>query len=150
MSFVFNVYDILTQVLCICHYIDMNGFTRVWGNYLGSLDWNVFMTIHYYSTFNSDSSRKIHNQLFEKNKSNITRMFFISEYNSDFQGIHTHSLLQVNDINLFQKKINGLYSKCNICVKYGDDLIKTDDGKLNVGFYISKFIDKKLDYDILI
>lgn len=137
-------------MLCICHYIDMNGFTRVWGNYLGGLDWNVFMTIHYYSTFNSVSSRKIHHKLFDKNTSNITRMFFISEYNSDFKGVHTHSLLLVKDIKLFQNGIKGLHSKGNICVKYGDDLIKSDDGKLNVGFYLSKFIDKKLDYDILI
>lgn len=124
--------------------------TRVWGKFLGEFDWNVFMTLHYYDKCNVNSNRSFMYSLFSKNKKNIDKMFYISEYNFDFKGVHSHSLLKVENIDELKLRLRRLNRFCDIDVLSGNDLVKSDDGVLNVGYYVSKFIDKDLDFDLFI
>jgi len=127
----------------------MNRLNKSWGDFLGEFKWNVFMTIHFYSNYSLSSSRSFMTKLFSRNKTNVNNMFFVSEFNNDFRGVHSHSLLEVKDLEKFKKKTHSVRGIGNILFCVGDDLIKTDDGKMNVGYYVSKFIDKGIDYEFL-
>lgn len=143
--------------ICLCivnmkreKYYNGSKFTRVWGKFLGEFDWNVFMTLHYYEKCNINSNRSMMTSFFNRNKENIKKMFYISEYNFDFKGIHSHSLLQVDDVDELRTNLKRLRGWCNIDVLCGNDLVRNDEGVLNVGYYVSKFIDKEIDFDLFI
>lgn len=127
----------------------MNILNRSWGEFLSRFEWNVFMTIHYYSKFSINSSRRVMTKIFETNKNLVNHMFYVSEFNSDFKGVHSHSLLCVSDTEKFKKTIQGLRGISNVYLGVGEDLIRTKDGKMNVGYYVSKFMDQDLDYEFL-
>lgn len=128
----------------------MKLFTRIWGTFLSEMEWNLFLTLHFYGNYGFKSSRGVMERVFSQNCMNIDTMFFVSEYNSDFKGVHSHSLLKVNDIEKFKGSIRGLNTRCNVHLKYGDELIKDEKGQVNVGFYVSKYLDKEVDYDYFI
>lgn len=127
-----------------------NRFTRVWGKFLGEFEWNVFMTFHYYDKCSVNSNRRMMTSFFSRNKKNVKKMFYISEYNFDFKGIHSHSLLKVENTDELKMNIRRLKGWCNIDVLSGSELVRNEEGVLNVGYYVSKFIDRDLDFDIFI
>lgn len=129
--------------------IGMNRLIKSWGDFLGEFEWNVFLTIHFYSNYNQSSSRGFMTKLFNRNKTNIDKMFFVSEFNNDFNGVHSHSLLEVRDIEKFKKRLVGVRSVGDVMCNSGGELVKTNEGKMNVGYYVSKFIDRGIDYEFL-
>ena len=77
-------------------------------------------------------------------------MFYISEYNFDFKGVHSHSLIQVKNVNLLENKLRRIKGICNIDFVSELDLIRDEKEELNVGYYVSKFIDRDLDFDLFL
>ena len=132
------------------NYKEETKFTRVWGKFLGEFKWNVFLTLHYYNNCNVNSNRNLMYSIFKSNKSNIEKMFYISEYNFDFKGVHSHSLIQVKNVNLLENKLKRIKGICNIDFVSELDLIRDEKEELNVGYYVSKFIDRDLDFDLFL
>jgi hypothetical protein len=130
--------------------IDKNKFTRYWGDFIGGMEWNVFMTLHYYNGCSVNSNRGIMNSIFSKNKGNVIKLFYISEYNSDFKNVHSHSLILLNNLGDFKKRLSKMRSICNIDLVNESELCKTEEGIINVGYYVTKFIDRDLDFDLYI
>jgi dTDP-D-glucose 4,6-dehydratase len=70
--------------------------------------------------------------------------------NSDFKNVHSHSLILLNNLGYFKKSLSKMRSICNIDLVKESELCKTEEGIINVGYYVTKFIDRDLDFDLYI
>lgn len=123
---------------------------REWGNYLGTNEWNLYLTFHYYNGCKVNRNRKMMEGMFKKNYTIIDRMFFVSERCSNYYDVHSHVLIKTTSVPELLKKIHPLKSICNISQESINNEIRTEDGVLNVGYYVSKFLEQGVDYDLLI
>lgn len=111
--------------------------------WINDYDWNYFITLRRNYKTTSKMVNKISNELFEKVKE-IDRMIYIGERDSlDWHNHHIHILIKTNDINKVKKQL----VKTN---KLGTNLIEEVIDNVAVSNYITKYIDKDLEWDFLI
>ena len=125
--------------------------TREMGDFIGKMDWNLFSTLTYKNGCKVDFNRKVMETYFLKNRNLINRMFFVSERNKNYIEVHSHFLISTNSICNLKRKNGTLHKFGHIVNEIIDyDKFITDEGVLNVGYYVSKFIDKDVDWDIFL
>jgi len=121
---------------------------REYGNYLGANEWDLYLTIHYYNGCKAKGNRKLMERIHRQNNQIIERMFFVSERSANYQDVHSHILIKTSSISDIIKGIKPLNSICNIKQEGINNEIRTEDGILKVGYYVSKFLSQGVDYDI--
>jgi hypothetical protein len=122
---------------------------REWGKYLGSKDWDLYLTFHYYNGCRVNRNRQLMEEIYKRNHKVIERMFFVSERSSNYYDVHSHVLIKTSSIIDVITNIHPLNSICNIRQEGINDEIRTEDGILKVGYYVSKFLCQGVDYDLL-
>lgn len=122
---------------------------REWGRYLGSQEWDLYFTLHYYKGCTVKSNRHLMEKIYKKNHNLIERMFFVSERNSNYYDVHSHILIKTSFAEELVKGIEPLNSICNIKQEGVNNEVKTEEGILKVGYYVSKFLNQGVDYDLL-
>lgn len=122
---------------------------REWGKYLGTNEWDLYLTFHYYNGCRVNRNRKMMEGIYKKNNYIIERMFFVSERCSNYYDVHSHVLIKTTSIPEFLKNIQSLNSICNISKEGINNEIRTEDGILKVGYYVTKFLSQSVDYDLL-
>ena len=119
-----------------------------YGNMIGSIDWSLFITIHYYNGSSQMNSRRNIEFLNKRNRSVIDSLFFVSEKGKD-NVTHTHLLVKTNNRKKIMDSLKPLRKYSNIhCVDI--DPKKKNNGVLYVGNYLAKELNRDIDYDILI
>lgn len=119
------------------------------GDFIGSMEWNLFLTLTYKNGCKEHFNRKIMENYYQKNRNLINRMFFVSERNKTFFDVHSHFLISSNSFELLKKKSKSLNKFGHILnLEINNNKFITDDGVLSVGHYVSKFYDKDVDWDI--
>ena len=122
---------------------------REWGNYLGSNEWDLYLTFHYYNGCRPKNNRRLMEKMYNKNHKIIERMFFVSERSANYQDVHSHILIKTSSVTDLLKGIKPLNLICNIKQEGINNEIKTEEGILKVGYYVSKFLSQGVDYDLL-
>jgi hypothetical protein len=122
---------------------------REWGKYLGSNEWDLYLTFHYYNGCKVNINRQVMEGIYKRNQNMIERMFFVSERSSNYYDVHSHVLIKTSSISEVLTNINPLNSLCNISKEGINNEIRTVDGVLKVGYYVSKFLEQGVDYDLL-
>jgi hypothetical protein len=122
---------------------------REWGRYLGKQEWDLYLTFHYYNGCKAKRNRQLMERIYKKNHNLIERMFFVSERNSNCNDVHSHVLIKTSSTTELIKGIKPLRSLCNIKQEGINNEIKTEEGILKVGYYVSKFLSQGVDYDLL-
>jgi hypothetical protein len=122
---------------------------REWGKYLGSNKWDLYLTFHYYNGCKVNRNRQVMEGIYKRNHKLIQRMFFVSERSSNYYDVHSHVLIKTSSIIDVITNINPLNSICNIQQEGINDEIRTEEGILKVGYYVSKFLCQGVDYDLL-
>lgn len=122
---------------------------REWGNYLGSNEWDLYLTFHYYNGYRPKNNRRLMEKMYNKNHKIMERMFFVSERSANYQDVHSHILIKTSSVTDLLKGIKPLNTICNIKQEGINNEIRTEEGILKVGYYVSKFLSKGVDYDLL-
>ena len=122
---------------------------REWGKYLGSNEWDLYLTFHYYNGCKVNRNRQVMEGIYRRNHEVIERMFFVSERSSNYCDVHSHVLIKTSSITDVITNIHPLNSICNIRQEGINDEIRTEEGILKVGYYVSKFLCQGVDYDLL-
>ena len=122
---------------------------REWGKYLGSNEWDLYLTFHYYNGCKVKRNRQVMEGIYRRNHEVIERMFFVSERSSNYYDVHSHVLIKTSSITDVITNIHPLNSICNIRQEGINDEIRTEEGILKVGYYVSKFLCQGVDYDLL-
>jgi hypothetical protein len=121
---------------------------REYGQFIGSMDWDIHITIHYLKGCKSSGGRKNIQNIYNKNRNLIQRLFFISERNSDYKNIHNHLLIKLSSPTE-RIKLNKYSSITNIDERLIPELLRGENCE-NVSQYVCKFIDRNVDWDILL
>jgi len=119
-----------------------------YGKWIGKMEWNYFITVRK----NYKVSKKGIRRLIEKlgnqiqSSSTIEKMFIVGERDfDDWDNFHTHILINTtgdqHEIESFLRKSLG--EKDNI---HTEPVIDNQ----SVGIYLTKFINKDIDYDLFI
>jgi hypothetical protein len=58
--------------------------TRIMGDFIGEMDWNLFITLSYKNGCRENFNRRIMESYYQKNRNLIDRMFFVSERNKNY------------------------------------------------------------------
>lgn len=119
---------------------------REYGKWIGEMEWNYFITVRKNYRVTKKGIRrlieKIGNQI--QSSSTIKRLFIVGERDfDDWDNFHTHILIHTTDdkqeTETFLKKTLG--EKDNIHTEPVID-------KQSVGIYLTKFINRDIDYDL--
>ena len=130
--------------------INTNKINREYGKWLGSMNWNLYITITYNNGCSQKMNRYRMNKFFEKNKKTIEDMFFVSERHYNYKDVHSHILVNSSKVSELKRNTLKMRSYCDVDFREIDNTITTDDGKtLCVGYYVSKFLSYDVDYGIL-
>jgi hypothetical protein len=128
-----------------------NRLNRVMGKFIGEMEWDIFTTLSYKDICKEHFNRKLMENYFQKNRNLINRMFFISERCKNYINVHSHFLISSNSPNRLMIKNNPLYRWGDVqSVLIDNEMFVTEEGVLNVGYYITKFFDKNVDWDIFL
>jgi hypothetical protein len=123
--------------------------TRIMGDFIGEMDWNLFITLSYKNGCRENFNRRIMESYYQKNRNLINRMFFVSERNKNYIDVHSHFLISTNSVKKMVSKNRSLNKFGHILnLEINNNTFITDDGVLSVGHYVSKFYDKDVDWDI--
>lgn len=121
------------------------------GNFIGSMDWNLFITLSYKNGCRENFNRKIMENYYQKNRNLIDRMFFVSERNKNYSDVHSHFLVSTNSIQKLIDKNRSLNRFGHILnIEIDKNKFITEEGVLSVGYYVSKFYNKEVDWDLFV
>ena len=124
----------------------MNNKTRLnreYGKFFGKENWDYFSTLTYKFPVKIGRNRVEMTKLFNNIKKQSIKfsLIWVSEYHQSFTSIHSHILSKGADISLIDK-----YWYQNSLGYRNDHKIYDKDKGAN--FYLAKYIDKGIDYDI--
>ena len=124
----------------------MNNKTRLnreYGKFFGREQWDYFSTLTYKYPQSVKRNRDEMTKLFNNIKKQAVKfsLIWVSEYHQSFTSIHSHILSKGADISLIDK-----YWYQNSLGYRNDHKIYDRDKGAN--FYLAKYIDKEIDYDI--
>lgn len=119
---------------------------REYGKWIGEMNWDYFITVRKNYRVSKKGIRRLIEKLGHQvqSSSTIERMFIVGERDfDDMENYHTHLLINTTieqkDIEPFLRKTLG--EKDNIHTEPVID-------NTSVGIYLSKFLDKDIEYDI--
>jgi len=119
---------------------------REYGKWIGEMNWDYFITVRKNYRVSKKGIRRLIEKLGHQVQSSsiIERMFIVGERDfDDMENYHTHLLINTTigqkDIESFLRKTLG--EKDNIHTEPVID-------NTSVGIYLSKFLDKDIEYDI--
>ena len=119
---------------------------REYGKWIGEMNWDYFITVRKNYRVSKKGIRRLIEKLGHQVQSSsiIERMFIVGERDfDDMENYHTHLLINTpigqKDIESFLRKTLG--EKDNIHTEPVID-------NTSVGIYLSKFLDKDIEYDI--
>jgi hypothetical protein len=118
---------------------------RAYGEFFGREQWDYFSTLTYKYPVNVKRNRSIMDRLIKSLKKQATAfsMVWVSEWHRSGTSTHSHLLTKGVDITLVDK----YWSKSNLGYKkFNDHKVYEKDKGAN--FYMAKYIDKEIDYDI--
>jgi hypothetical protein len=118
---------------------------RAYGEFFGREQWDYFSTLTYKYPVNVKRNRSIMDRLIKSLKKQATAfsMVWVSEWHRSGTSTHSHLLTKGVDITLVDK----YWSKSNLGYKkFNDHKVYERDKGAN--FYMAKYIDKEIDYDI--
>lgn len=88
---------------------------------------------------------------YQKNRNLIDRMFFVSERNKNYSDVHSHFLVSTNSIQKLIDKNRSLNRFGHILnIEIDKNKFITEEGVLSVGYYVSKFYNKEVDWDLFV
>lgn len=121
---------------------------REFASFIGKMDWDLFITLHYYNGGTQNNNRRNIEQLNKRVSNTTQRMFFVSERSQD-GNTHAHLLVKTNNIKQIKGALEPLKRYCNVhCSQVNDHM--RQDGVLLLGHYLSKDIIKSIDFDLFI
>lgn len=118
-----------------------------YGNWIGTMNWDYFITIRRYYNWNQRGVRRVMDRIgnsITKSKQ-VERVFMVGERDfDDWNNFHLHLLVNVIDTteNEVEQLINKYFSVND--TKH----IESVDSNTSVGIYLTKFIQKDVEYDI--
>lgn len=121
-----------------------------YGKFIGSMDWNVFGTFTHLIPRTINYNRRTISSFYERNKDFINGLFYVIERHHQSNFYHTHFLLKTSFIDKINKSIKSLKKYVDVDLKVIDEKKLSDDGEsLRVGYYLSKDINKGVEYDFI-
>ena len=118
---------------------------REYGNFFGREKWDYFSTLTYKFPVSVKRNRIEMDRLtkFFKEQALAFSMVWVSEWHRTGTSTHSHLLTKGVDVTLVDK----YWSKSNLGYKkFNDHKVYEKDKGAN--FYMAKYIDKEIDYDI--
>jgi len=118
---------------------------RAYGEFFGREQWDYFSTLTYKHPVNVKRNRSIMDRLIKSLKRQATAfsMVWVCEWHRTGTSTHSHLLTKGVDVAVIDK----YWSKSNLGYKkFNDHKVYEKDKGAN--FYIAKYIDKEVDYDI--
>ena len=118
---------------------------RAYGDFFGREQWDYFSTLTYKHPVNVKRNRSIMDRLIKSLKRQATAfsMVWVCEWHRTGTSTHSHLLTKGVDVAVIDK----YWSKSNLGYKkFNDHKVYEKDKGAN--FYIAKYIDKEVDYDI--
>jgi len=118
---------------------------RAYGEFFGREQWDYFSTLTYKHPVNVKRNRSIMDRLIKSLKRQATAfsMVWVCEWHRTGTSTHSHLLTKGVDVAVIDK----YWSKSNLGYKkFNDHKVYERDKGAN--FYIAKYIDKEVDYDI--
>ena len=118
---------------------------RAYGDFFGREQWDYFSTLTYKHPVNVKRNRSIMDRLIKSLKRQATAfsMVWVCEWHRTGTSTHSHLLTKGVDVTLIDK----YWSKSNLGYKKFNDH-KVYEREKGANFYIAKYIDKEVDYDI--
>jgi hypothetical protein len=130
-------------------YFMSKNLNRIMGEFIGEYNWDIFCTLTYKNGCKEYYNRVVMENYYQKNKNLIKRMFFVSERNKNYKDVHSHFLISTDSVELLINKNKSLHKFGHIHnVVIDKNKFVTEDGVLTVGYYVSKFFDKNVDWGI--
>ena len=124
-----------------------NSIRDCYGKFIGTIDWNVFGTFTHLIPRTERYNRNIISSYYEKNSKIIDKLFYVIEKHKETRNYHTHFLLNTPNILKLRKDTKHYERFIDIDFRIIDEKCLSDDGEsLRVGYYLSKYIDKGVDY----
>ena len=120
---------------------------RAYGEFFGREQWDYFSTLTYKHPVNVKRNRSIMDRLIKSLKRQATAfsMVWVCEWHRTGTSTHSHLLTKGVDVAVIDK----YWSKSNLGYKkFNDHKVYEKDKGAN--FYMAKYIDKEIDYDIFI
>ena len=117
---------------------------KEYGKFLNKHNWDYFSTLTYKWDIKQKQNRYNMDRMINslKKKSISFTMFWISEWHLNGTSMHNHLLLKGNVIS----NIDSYWVKKNLGSKKYNYHLKYDD-KLGASYYLTKYINKNIDYD---
>lgn len=118
---------------------------RAYGDFFGREKWDYFSTLTYRYPKSVKRNRDEMNMLtkYLKKQAIAFSMVWVSEWHRSGKSVHSHLLTKGVDIKLIDK----YWSKRNLGFKKFNDH-KVYEADKGANFYMAKYIDKEVDYDI--
>jgi len=120
---------------------------REYGKWIGEMNWEYFITVRKNYSFSKNAVRRSMDKIEKeiKNSKYVDRVFIVGERDlDDWNNFHLHLLINTNsnqDFNI-QSEINSYFG-----IKDTKHIEPVIDNK-SVAIYLSKFLDKDIEYDI--
>lgn len=125
-----------------------NGITES-GKIVQHISWDFFITIQYGLGCSERKNRYMLTNLVKQIPS-IKTLFFVSERNKDYFNVHTHFLIQSSNLTETKTQLNTFLKKQKMVdVDIKDITSNTDDENIGLYNYITKYLDKGIDFDFL-
>ena len=118
---------------------------RAYGDFFGREHWDYFSTLTYKYPKSVKRNRSIMDRLITSLKKQATAfsMVWVCEWHRSGTSVHSHLLTKGVDITLIDK----YWTNSNLGYKkFNDHKVYERDKGAN--FYMAKYIDKEIDYDI--
>ena len=124
----------------------MNNKTRInreYGKFFGKENWDYFSTLTYKYPQSVKRNRDEMTKLFNNIKKQAIKfsLIWVSEYHQSFTSVHSHILSNGADISLIDK----YWYQNSLGYRNDHKIYERDKG---ANFYLAKYIDKEIDYDI--
>ena len=119
---------------------------REYGKWIGEMNWDYFITVRKRYKFTINGVRRIMDKIGKGiiNSKNVNRVFIVGERDTDdWNNFHLHLLINSDSNENFnlQSMINSYFGS-----KDSKHIEPVLDSK-SVGIYLSKFLDKDVEYD---
>ncbi len=119
-------------------------YNRAYGDFLQSQSWDYFSTLTYKYDVNENANRKNMDRMvsYINKKVGDYSMFWVAEWHSTRTSIHNHLLFRGD----LKRIINAYWTRNRLGDSKGLKHLEYDSTK-GASYYISKHIDKQVDYD---
>ena len=124
--------------------IERTTLTKTFGKFLNTKDWDYFTTLTYKWDVKENQNRRNMDRLvnYLKMKGLVYSMFWVSEWHRSGTAMHNHLLVKGDIIT----EIDKYWVSNNLGIKKYLKHMKYEKDK-GAPFYLTKYLDKEVDYD---